>query len=138
MDLVDDHAAEGQLRLDQLAVEVDRLVDRLPLRPADDQEAGVGVGEQAVDALGAGLEAVDHAAEGVEELGQVGEQVEADDLLQHPSATEAPRPATFAASPVGFMKTRSERPSMNWVRRFGASRKSSALRVGGVSRTSRS
>ena len=58
--------------------------------------------------------------------------------LKTESATEAPRPATFAASPVGFMKTRSERPSMNWVSRFGASRKSSALRVGGVSRTSRS
>ena len=58
--------------------------------------------------------------------------------LKTESATEAPRPATLAASPVGFMKTRSERPSMNWVSRFGASRKSSALRLGGVSRTSRS
>jgi hypothetical protein len=54
------------------------------------------------------------------------------------SATAAPRPATRAAIPVGFMNTRSERPSMNWVRRRGASRKSRALRVGGVSRTSRS
>ena len=40
VDLVDDHAAEGQLRLDQLAVEVDGLVDRLALRAADDEEAG--------------------------------------------------------------------------------------------------
>ena len=54
------------------------------------------------------------------------------------SMTEALRPATRAARPVGRMKTRSERPSMNWVRRRGASRKSSALRVGGVSSTSRS
>ena len=54
------------------------------------------------------------------------------------SAAEAPRPATRAASPEGRMKTRSERPSMNWVSRRGASRKSSALRVGGVSRTRRS
>ncbi len=54
------------------------------------------------------------------------------------SATETPRPVTLAASPVGFMKTRSDLPSMNWVSRFGASRKSSALRVGGVSSTSRS
>ena len=50
--------------------------------------------------------------------------------LKTESATEAPRPATLAARPVGFMKTRSERPSMNWVSRFGASRKSSALRAG--------
>ena len=40
--------------------------------------------------------------------------------------------------PVGFMNMRSALPSMNWVSRFGASRKSRALRVGGVSRTSRS
>ena len=72
----------GQLRLDQFAVEVDRLVDRLSLRAADDEEAGAGVGEQLVDPLGARLEAVDHAAEGVEELGQVGQQVEADDPFE--------------------------------------------------------
>ena len=98
-----------------------------------------GVGEQLVDALGALLEAVDHAAEGVEELGQVGEQVEADDPLAARRARprrRARRPC--AASPVGFMNICSERPSMNWVSRLGASRKSSALRVGGVSRTSRS
>ena len=89
MDLVDDDAAEGQLRLDQFAVEVDGLVDRLSLRAADDEEAGLGVGEELVDALGARLEAVDHAAEGVEELGQVGDQVEADDFLE--DAEQRPR-----------------------------------------------
>ncbi len=52
--------------------------------------------------------------------------------------TPAPRPATLAASPVGFRKSCRERPSMNWVSRSGASRKSRALRLGGVSRTSRS
>ncbi len=51
---------------------------------------------------------------------------------------EAPRPAIFIVIPVGFMKTFIERPSMNWVSRRGASRKSSALRVGGVSSTKRS
>jgi hypothetical protein len=36
------------------------------------------------------------------------------------------------------MKTLNDLPSMNWVSRRGASRKSSALRLGGVSRTSTS
>lgn len=53
----------GQLCLDQLAMEVDDLVERLALGPADDEEAGVRVGEQALDPLGAGLEAVDASAQ---------------------------------------------------------------------------
>ncbi len=51
---------------------------------------------------------------------------------------EAPRPKTRIPNPVGFMNICSARPSMNCSSRFGASRKSSALRDGGVSRTSRS
>ena len=82
---------------------------------------------------------------GLRELGNEASRVEPELFEQHGIemkgelwAMMLDAKATFAASPVGFMKTRSERPSMNWVRRFGASRKSSALRVGGVSRTSRS
>ena len=51
---------------------------------------------------------------------------------------DAPRPKNFIPSPVGRMNTWSARPSMNCSSRLGASRKSSALRDGGVSRTSRS
>ena len=53
-------------------------------------------------------------------------------------AIELPRPTTLVANPVGFMNICMPRPSMNWVRRLGASRKSSALREGGVSRTRKS
>ena len=42
VDLVDDDAAKGEFRLDQFAVEVDGLVDRLALGAADDEEAGLG------------------------------------------------------------------------------------------------
>ena len=52
--------------------------------------------------------------------------------------TAKPRPAIRAPKPVGLMNSRIARPSMNCVTRRGASRKSSALREGGVSRTSRS
>ncbi len=53
-------------------------------------------------------------------------------------AIELPRPTTLVARPVGFMNICMPRPSMNCVRRFGASRKSRALRDGGVSRTRKS
>ena len=56
--------------------------------------------------------------------------------LRTEKTTLVPRPTTFAASPVGARKTRSARPSRKPVSRSGASRKSSALRDGGVSRTS--
>ena len=46
-----------------------------------------------------------------------------------------PRAAILAAAPVGAVRTFSARPSRNRVSRWGASRKSSALREGGVSRT---
>ena len=49
--------------------------------------------------------------------------------------TDVPRPTTRAASPVGASRTRSARPSRKPVSRSGASRKSSALRDGGVSST---
>src|SRR5918994_7689920 len=68
VDLVDDHAADRQLRLDQLAVEVDGLLDWLALRPADDDEGGGRVGEQLGDPLGALAEPLDHPAEGLKEL----------------------------------------------------------------------
>ena len=56
--------------------------------------------------------------------------------LRTEKTTLVPRPTTRAARPVGARKTRSARPSRKPVRRSGASRKSSALRDGGVSRTS--
>jgi hypothetical protein len=55
-----------------------------------------------------------------------------------PNIIEVPRPKSFIPRPVGIMNTCSALPSMNWVSRLGASRKSSALRLGGVSSTSRS
>src|SRR5439155_16720802 len=48
---VDDHPAEGQLRLHQLVMEVDGFLDGLALGPADDEEAGSRVREQLVYAL---------------------------------------------------------------------------------------
>ena len=51
---------------------------------------------------------------------------------------DVPRPNTFIPRPVGFMNTCRARPSMNCMSRRGASRKSSALRLGGVSNTRRS
>ena len=55
-----------------------------------------------------------------------------------PSSGVAPRPSTRIPSPVGRLNVFSVRPSRNDVSRPGASRKSIALREGGVSRTSRS
>ena len=78
-------------------------------------------------------------AEGVEEVRQVAQQVHAGgplhDREQHPGAAcpSAPRPILLE-----LWKKRSERESMKRDSRRGASRKSSALRLGGVSSTSRS
>ena len=49
-----------------------------------------------------------------------------------------PRPSTLRPKREGARKNDSARESMKAERRCGASRKSSALRVGGVSSTSRS
>ena len=54
------------------------------------------------------------------------------------SATPEPRPSTFSPSTPGAVNSWSVRESMNAASFLGASRKSSALRVGGVSSTSRS
>jgi hypothetical protein len=59
-------------------------------------------------------------------------------FFRTPNIIELPRPTTLVARPVGFMNICIPRPSMNWVSRLGASRKSSALREGGVSRTRKS
>ena len=83
VDLVHDHATERQLCLHQLAVEVDGLGDRLALWPADDQEAGLGVGEQLADPLGALAKAPHHAAERLEELREVLEHLDPRDASQH-------------------------------------------------------
>ena len=58
--------------------------------------------------------------------------------LRTEKTTPVPRPKSFIPRPVGRRKTCRARPSKKLVRRSGASRKSSALREGGVSRTSRS
>ena len=52
--------------------------------------------------------------------------------------TPVPRPSSFSPTPAGAAKSWSAFESTNSVSRRGASRKSSALRVGGVSSTSRS
>ena len=54
------------------------------------------------------------------------------------NSTPPERPSTLMPSRPGFRKNCSERPSMKRVIRSGASMKSSAWRVGGVSSTSRS
>ena len=54
------------------------------------------------------------------------------------NATLVPRPSTFSPNSPGAISSCSERESMNSDSLRGASRKSSALRVGGVSSTSRS
>ena len=63
-------------------MEEDGFVHLVALRAADDDEAGLVVGQQRADPVGPVLETVDHAAEGREELGEVGEQVEADQPLE--------------------------------------------------------
>ena len=81
---VDDEAAERHPRLAQLAVEEDRLLDRVVARRGDDQERRARVREQRADAVGARDEAVDHAAERAEEDREVLEQVDAGDAAQQP------------------------------------------------------
>ncbi len=58
--------------------------------------------------------------------------------LRIEKTTLVPRLMIRAAMPVGTSRTFSARPSKKSVRRSGASRKSSALRDGGVSSTSTS
>ena len=79
---VDDHAAERHPGLHQLAVEVDRLLDRVVLGRGDDQERRGRVLEQRADALGALREAVDQPGERAEEHRQVLEQVDAGHALE--------------------------------------------------------
>ena len=85
------------------------------------------------------LEAVDQPAERAEEHAtgrRAGRRRSA--AAARRTRRSCPRPTTFAASPVGARNTLSARPSKKPVSRSGASRKSSALRDGGVSSTSTS
>ena len=82
VDAVDDEPAERHPGLAQLAVEEDRLLDRVVARRGDDQERRRGVLEQRADAPGALGEAVDHPAQRAEEDRQVAQQVDAGDPLQ--------------------------------------------------------
>ena len=96
---VDDHAAERHPRLGQLAVEEDRLLDRVVLGRGDDQERRRGVLEQRADALGALGEAVDQPAERAEEHRQVLEQVDAGHALEQREHDAGPAPDDLAADP---------------------------------------
>ena len=96
---VDDHAAERHPRLAQLAVEEDRLLDRVVLRRGDDQERRRRVLEQRADPLGALGEAVDQPAERAEEHRQVLEQVDARDPLQQREHHAGAAPDDLAADP---------------------------------------
>ncbi len=82
MDAVDDHPAERHPRLHQLAVEVDRLLDRVVLRRGHDQERRGGVLEQRADALGPLREAIDQPRQRAEEHRQILEQVDAGHALE--------------------------------------------------------
>ena len=81
---VDDQAAERHAGVAQLAVEEDRLLDRVVARRGDDQERRRRVLEQRADAPGALGEAVDHPAERAEEHRQVVQQVDAGEPLEQP------------------------------------------------------
>jgi hypothetical protein len=88
---VDDQAAERHPVLGELAAEEDRLLDRLALGRADDEERRRRVAEQRLDPLGALLEAVDQPAERAEEDAEVVEQVDARQLAQHRQHDPGPR-----------------------------------------------
>ena len=83
MDLVHDDPAKGQVGLHQLAVEVNRLRDRLPLGRTDHEEARLGIREQLAHPLGPLAKAADHAAEGLEELREVLQDLDARDAPKH-------------------------------------------------------
>ena len=100
MHAVHDQAAERHPRLAQLAVEEDRLLDRVVARRRHDQERRRRVLEQRADALGPLGEAVDHPAQRAEEDRQVAQQVDAGDALQVPKTTPVPRPR-IARQPGG-------------------------------------
>ena len=139
VDAVDHEPAERHARLAQLAVEVDRLLDRVVARGGDDQEGRRGVREQGADAPGALGEAVDHAAERAEERRQVAQQVDAGDALQDPEDDAGAAAEQLARTgPPGAGTSGSRGPGRSSSAASGASRKSSALRDGGVSSTSTS
>ena len=101
VDAVHHEPGERQPAVAQLAMEVDRLLDRVVARGGDDQERRARVGEQRADALGAGDEAVDHPAERAEEDREVLEQVDAGDAPQQPERDARPAADDPAAEPGG-------------------------------------
>ena len=64
-------------------MKVDGLRDRLTLRSADHQEAGLGIGQEFIDPLGPLAKSAQHAAEGLKELRQVLEYLHAGDAAQN-------------------------------------------------------
>ena len=124
--------------LGQLAVEEDRLLDRVVARRGDDHERRAGILEQRADPAGALGEAVDHPAERAEEHRQVVQQVDAGEPLEQPEHHAGAAAEHPPADPAGRRNILIARPWKKPVSRLGASRKSSALRDGGVSSTSRS
>ena len=82
LDAVDDQAAERHPRLAQLAVEEDRLADRVGLGRGDDEELRRGVAEDRLDDGGSLAEAFDQAAERAEEQRDVAQEVDAGHALE--------------------------------------------------------
>ena len=90
----------------------------------------------ACDTAGTFAEALDHARQRAEEARQFGEHVDPRDAGEDREDQRGRRGRTArAVSPPGARNTFSARPSRKPSRRPGASRKSSALRDGGVSST---
>ena len=84
MQAVDDQAAERHAGVGELAVEEDRLLDRVVAGSGDDEERRGRVLEQRADSPRALREAVDHAAERAEEHRQVVQEVDAGEALHQP------------------------------------------------------
>ncbi len=125
-------------RLGQLAGEVDGLVDRVGPGRGHQDEGGGRLDQQLAHPGGPVAEALLHPLEGLEE----GDRV-ADDV--GPATLEMVRSSAWAATPmnrrparVGVIRAWKIRFSRKWVSRRGASRKSRALRDGGVSTTTTS
>ena len=139
VDAVDDHAGEREPVAREPLAEPDRLVDRLAGGRGDEHERR-RVGAQQLLDLGGALAEVDrHVAEKLEEHRQVGDQVDPGDLAEATQQRHrAPAERAEARVRSGFRNAFNARPSRNELSRPGASRNSSALRDGGVSRTSRS
>src|SRR4051812_25072097 len=135
---VHDRSAERHPRLAQATVEEDRLVDRVALRGGDEEERRVRSASSSFTRSARSRMPPAMSPKLRKNSDRSVNRSMPVMRLSRPNTSPLPRPSTRRPRLPGLRKNWSERESMKRDRRFGASRKSSALRVGGVSSTSRS